>query len=560
MAELNPAPARDDGHIRWWELLPLLGTGAILTTCMLSYKGYIKDDAFISLRYARNLAAGNGMVFNVGEQVEGYTNFLWIVLSAPAFWVGADPVSWIKVMGAMCSLAAMVQVFLMARWLNGNRPSAFHYIPPLLLASSTSVALWAMSGMAPCLMLVLGTSATFHLWRALDEGKRFDFVMAGLAMALAALTRPEGHVFFIAGVIALGVQAIRRRRIAPEVWWFIGAFSILVAPYHIWRYAYFGYLLPNTYYAKATAGREVWGAGVEQLGGFMGFNVNGALAASALLALIPARKRVYRAVGLALVVFFMLYLIKIGRDEMKHYRLFLPVYGLFVLMAGEGLRGLCEAWKGWQPRWLSAVPAFALALVPVVISLQYTKEHRYEDGYLKMSRNSFQKLGEYIVKNSDTDDTAIFQDMGACPYAAWPIRFVDPIGVLNPFVAHELAAIRCNPFLRGIKAQQPGGRKELEQLDQKIRDHLFEQDARWIGMVAYVSKGGNRRSKFRKSFDAKLNSGDVVALEKHLGTRLRGNSHHHGLYNDPRFAQRYEYETCWRRNNGYYLVLYQRKP
>jgi arabinofuranosyltransferase len=549
-----------DGRIRWWELLPLLGTGAILTTCMLSYKGYIKDDAFISLRFARNLAEGNGMVFNLGEQVEGYTNFLWIVLSAPAFWVGADPVTWIKVLGAMCSLGAMVQVFLMARWLNGDRPSAFHYIPPLLLASSTSVALWAMSGMAPSLLLLLGTSATFHLWRAHRDGRRFDFVMAGLAMALAALTRPEGHVFFIAGVMVLGIQAIRRRRIAPEVWYLVAVFSIIVAPYHIWRYAYFGYLLPNTYYAKATAGSEVWGAGVAQLGGFMAFNVNGALAGAALLALIPSRKRLYRGIGLLLCVFFMLYLIKIGRDEMKHYRLFLPVYGLFVVLAGEGLRGLCEIWKGWKPRWLSAVPAFALALVPVMLSLQFTKEHRYEDGYLKMSRNSFQRMGEYIRTNSDpSSDTAIFQDMGACPYSAYPVRFTDPIGVLNPFVAHELAAIGCNPFLRGIKASQPGGREQINELDRKVREHLFEQDARWVGMIAYVSKGGDRRSKFRKRFDALLDRGDVEALEKHLGSRLRGNSHHHGLYNDPRFAQRYEFETCWRRNNGYYLVLYERR-
>jgi hypothetical protein len=255
----------------------------------------------------------------------------------------------------------------------------------------------------------------------------------------------------------------------------------------------------------------------------------------------------------------MLYLIKIGRDEMKHYRLFLPVYGLFVVLAGEGLRGLCEAWKGWRPRWLSTVPAFALALVPVVLILQFTRDHRYEDGYLKMSRNSFQKMGEYIRINSDPADAAIFQDMGACPFAGYPVRFVDPIGVLNPFVAHELAAIHCNPFLRGIKASQPGGREEINELDRKVREHLFEQDTRWVGMIAYVSKGGSRRGKFRKKFDALLDSGDVEALEKHLGTRLRGNSHHHGLYNDPRFAQRYEFETCWRRNNGYYLVLYERR-
>src|SRR5438128_259469 len=54
----------------------------------------VQDDAFISMRYARNLSLGHGLVFNAGERVEGYTNFLWTLIlwipehfgwSSPAF-------------------------------------------------------------------------------------------------------------------------------------------------------------------------------------------------------------------------------------------------------------------------------------------------------------------------------------------------------------------------------------------------------------------------------------------------------------------------------------------
>jgi hypothetical protein len=38
---------------------------------------WLVDDAMISMRYARNLAEGSGLVWNVGERVEGYTNLLW---------------------------------------------------------------------------------------------------------------------------------------------------------------------------------------------------------------------------------------------------------------------------------------------------------------------------------------------------------------------------------------------------------------------------------------------------------------------------------------------------
>ena len=41
---------------------------------------WIGDDAFISLRYSDMFARGEGLVFNSGEWVEGYTNFLWTLL------------------------------------------------------------------------------------------------------------------------------------------------------------------------------------------------------------------------------------------------------------------------------------------------------------------------------------------------------------------------------------------------------------------------------------------------------------------------------------------------
>ena len=52
---------------------------------------FLGDDAFISFRYARNLAEGHGLVWNPGEAVEGYTNFLWVVLMAAGIGAGAEP-------------------------------------------------------------------------------------------------------------------------------------------------------------------------------------------------------------------------------------------------------------------------------------------------------------------------------------------------------------------------------------------------------------------------------------------------------------------------------------
>ena len=57
------------------------------------------DDAYISMRYADHLAAGAGPVYNLGERVEGYTCFLWVVLLALGSSLGAETEAWAKVLG-----------------------------------------------------------------------------------------------------------------------------------------------------------------------------------------------------------------------------------------------------------------------------------------------------------------------------------------------------------------------------------------------------------------------------------------------------------------------------
>ncbi len=48
----------------------------LLLTVLAWSNRFIQDDAFISFRYAENLVQGKGLVYNEGERVEGYTNFL----------------------------------------------------------------------------------------------------------------------------------------------------------------------------------------------------------------------------------------------------------------------------------------------------------------------------------------------------------------------------------------------------------------------------------------------------------------------------------------------------
>ena len=63
------------------------------------FQWWTTDDAFISFRYAENLSEGKGLVFNEGERVEGYSNFLWTLWIAAGLSLGFEAGSWANIWG-----------------------------------------------------------------------------------------------------------------------------------------------------------------------------------------------------------------------------------------------------------------------------------------------------------------------------------------------------------------------------------------------------------------------------------------------------------------------------
>jgi len=73
---------------RIWFLVFCAASAAVLYMSTLRF-WFVTDDAYISLVYSRNLAEHGQLVFNLGDRVEGYTNFLLTVLPAVDVKLGA---------------------------------------------------------------------------------------------------------------------------------------------------------------------------------------------------------------------------------------------------------------------------------------------------------------------------------------------------------------------------------------------------------------------------------------------------------------------------------------
>src|SRR5437867_13225676 len=103
----------------------VLGLTTLASAALVAHSlvwNFVTDDAYISFVYARNLARHGQLVFNLGERVEGYTNFLWTVLLAGFLKIGVPAELASRVLGAGFALATLGVTVRIARRLAGHSP------------------------------------------------------------------------------------------------------------------------------------------------------------------------------------------------------------------------------------------------------------------------------------------------------------------------------------------------------------------------------------------------------------------------------------------------------
>ncbi|MEK9149668.1 MAG: hypothetical protein AAB267_06450, partial [Candidatus Desantisbacteria bacterium] len=105
------------------------------------------DDAYISFRYAKNLVDGNGIVYNPGERVEGYTNFLWVIIMALFMRLGISDIAFLSIwLGITISVGTIVILYKLSTLI--TRESDFFKISaPLFLVVDSSFVFWTVSGL-----------------------------------------------------------------------------------------------------------------------------------------------------------------------------------------------------------------------------------------------------------------------------------------------------------------------------------------------------------------------------------------------------------------------------
>jgi len=300
------------------------------------------DDAMISMRYAANLVSGHGPVWNPDERVEGYTNFLMVLVMAAK----------IAVLGKTGALLG-VQIFgaagiLVTAWLARSvADEVFRDFPEqdripartlgaLCVLCYYPLLYWTLLGMETGLLTVLLTAATLAAVRYAGNANLRDGLLSALLLGLAFLTRPDSGVFALVGFGGLFLVAVRSRK--PAVWRHLFAagavYAAFVVGLTVFRYAFYGQPVPNTYTLKMTGMpiAERLRNGITFMGPFWIESAPVLLFAAGEVLFDFRRRKVLPA---GLVLGMLAYQVWIGGDMSTYWRIAAPAMPLaLVLFAG----------------------------------------------------------------------------------------------------------------------------------------------------------------------------------------------------------------------------------
>ncbi len=354
LKHLNLSPLSLLSFLPWLALLAWLASVA----------WFLTDDAFISFRYIRNLIDGHGLVFNPGERVEGYTNFLWI-LELAALWAifnirpeSAAP--WLSVAYTAATIAALL-------WWTARLPalqsrSLVTWMALGLLCSSATFAVWTSGGGLETRQFTFFI-VTAVVCLSLYANSTRGLLIASLSLAAAELTRPEALLLAACCFAWFPLQRLFTdkkisARLLRQTLYLVAPFALIVAAHFLFRYAYYGEWLPNTYYAKhvrpwyESGFRYLWAAALET-----GLYLLLPLTSLALRSRWLLQRDGIYALPLLCVAAHMAYLLPIGGDHFE-YRPLDFYWPLLALPAADAIALLAAKTTASLPR-LPQVPLWA---------------------------------------------------------------------------------------------------------------------------------------------------------------------------------------------------------
>lgn len=490
--------ARSD-RLTWHDLRALLvlwAAAALVYLLVGAISGFEPtEDAAMLMRYAEHLAAGDGMVWNVGQvPVDGATDFGLTVLVALVAKTGLDVESAARTLSLIAWAGIIAIVYVVARRVHGcGRGLAFLVgmtivvsAAPVYIVNGFGTTVFALGAAG---MMALSVSAYL---RGTAAG-RGHYLALGATWLFLGLVRPEGVLLglfmLVALVIALGRD---RRRMWKLLLVPVLVLAVLGGIYFAWRWTYFGYPLPNPFYKK---------------GG--GLYMNGLMNAAegALLFTTPfwvlwiagsadAKTRRYAFfTALPVVAFIAIWVLMSPEMNLAHRFQYAIVPMLAVawppLLASWPVRTSMARLRSWRPAGRSLVTAGTVVVVLAIVSSQVVLGMKDDLNGISTGFDQRDTAGDLMRPYADRGYTVATSEAGLIPLRSeW--NALDLWGLNDTAIAHRgyLAPAdldRAAPAVIYIH-QDPGGYLGARW------DAMTDTTIRWARDRGYVLAVGAKRS------------------------------------------------------------------
>lgn len=420
----------------------------------------IVDDAYIFFRYAENIVNGYGFVWNIGEQpVEGYTSFLYLVVLIFAKFLSLDLEIFSIIFGVFTSTFTLYFAFLIYQLLYHQRESVISsLVAVVIIAVSPAFLYWSVTGMETSfysMFLLL----TIYYFLKLPNSVRAN-LLKGILFGLLCMLRFEAVLFFLLALYYLMKEekSLIKLTINRSAVTFALGFSLIFGTYFFWRWNYFGYFLPNTFYAKT-------GGGLQQI--FSG------------LVYVLKSLRLFYGLGWIPIVFVLLFFKKnmitgksafvlsillisfavtilIGGDHFNYGRFIVPALPLLFVLFVPALNRMLT----FQNKYFNLKLSYKVAAVLIFLMIALSMKIVYlqsVSGFLNLLdgkkeiiavydesteveiidwQHGWIIMGKALQKFTDRDDYIAAVPIGAIGYYS-KLNIIDMVGIVDPVIAHE---------------------------------------------------------------------------------------------------------------------------
>lgn len=441
--------------ISWSILLVILLSTIFIYSC-LNIEVFI-DDAFISFRFAENLAQGHGFRFNPGsEKVEGFSNFLWVVFLSLNLLFKLNIAHAATIWGIIFSCCSLLIYLRIVNSLSSS--DKYFWITPILLVLNNSFIFNTLTGLETSLYILLILNGIYFFIieeKKENTNKPTKFFVSNVFFVLVSMTRPEGMIYFI-GIIfyKLCNKNLSEKNYLRSVAFRFYQFVLFFSVYLIWKWSYFGDIFPTSYYVKIMMGtfedRILRGF----IYVFMFFKENlfflWGLVAS-LLFFFKYRRKIYLLLFIFILLNFFFIFYSGGDDyHFKQWRFFVPVIFLLLILFQEMIVFLLGLLKTRIKQYICVIILFLTYILNTdnFFLIQKTKECRISRFFASipiLSQQTYKYLfgfngsldelvGQWLSQHYSKNTIFAAHQAGQMPFHSG-LNFVDLLGIATKNVS-----------------------------------------------------------------------------------------------------------------------------